>query len=282
MIRKSVSAGKMYPYDKAQLKDTISSLFGEEPCVKASKDVVCGVCPHAGYIYSGRTAAHFYSSLAQGMPSRFIVVGPNHYGIGSAIALMNDGSWETPLGEIPIDTALADKILDSSELISNDPYAHSEESSLEVQLPFLQSLRDDITFVPISLNLQDLDSAIEVAQAIKNSAKDNVGIIASSDLVHFGNSYGYVPFVGKESETLEWIERNDRQVLTMIVEKDVDGLYDFIASLNYTMCGYGPVAAAMIVASNFRLEGSMLNYATSYDVSKDSELVVGYGSVIFR
>ena len=87
---------------------------------------------------------------------------------------------------------------------------------------------------------------------------------------------------GTEAEMSEWVERNDRQVLTMIVEKDIDGLYDFIANLNYTMCGYGPSAAALLVAAQFGLEGTVLDYTNSYMVTGDADLIVGYGSVIFR
>lgn len=286
MIRKSVAAGGFYPYDPTLLKRELTSFFeingSQDVSVNRSDDIVCGVCPHAGYTYSGKTASMFYKELADAMPNRFILVGPNHYGLGPKVAVMDEGSWETPLGQMPVDTELASAILDESDYLSPDEHAHRQEHSIEVQLPFLQYLRDDISFVPISMNTQDLDSAIEVAQAIKNSVEGNVGVIASSDLVHYGASFGYKPVRGSDSEILEWIERNDRQVLTMIVEKDVDGLYDFISGLNYTMCGYGPSAVTMILASNFGLDGTVLDYTNSYSHSKNTDLVVGYGSVIFR
>lgn len=287
MKRRSAAAGGFYPGDEHALESMVQSLFESagHPSLAAvpSKGIVCGICPHAGYPYSGKTAAHFYGELASAMPDRVILLGPNHTGMGRApLSIMTEGFWHTPLGDVPVDGDLAERLLSQSETISADETAHAMEHSIEVQLPFLQYLRKDISIVPIALNVQDLDSAIEVSQAIKNSCEDNVAVIASSDLVHFGKRYGYAPVSGTAEEMAEWVERNDRQVLTMIVEKDVDGLYDFIASLNYTMCGYGPSAAAMLVAAQFGLEGTVLNYTNSYKITGDADLIVGYGSVIFR
>ncbi|MHC1604873.1 MAG: AmmeMemoRadiSam system protein B [Candidatus Methanofastidiosia archaeon] len=286
MIRRSVAAGSFYPYDTKTLAATIENFFvknfGQKTVIKKDKTVVCGLCPHAGYLYSGSTASHFYHELANNMPNRFIIIGPNHTGRGSPIALMDKGEWQTPLGTATIDNKLASKIISNSEIIDIDHRAHEYEHSIEIQLPFLQYLRKDITFVPLSLGMQDLDSVIDVAQAINKTIKEDVGVIASSDLVHFGRNYRYAPFVGDEKETLEWIEKHDRQVLSFVVEKDVEGLYDFLSNLDYTMCGYGPASVAMLVSSNFDLEGKVLNYSTSYDVSHDSGTVVGYGAVIFR
>ncbi len=287
MNRRSAAAGGFYPDDKEALTKMVHALFESagypRPSAVPSRDIVCGVCPHAGYPYSGGTAAHFYGELSKGMPDRIILLGPNHTGMGRApLSIMTEGSWHTPLGDVPIDEGLAAEILSQSETIGNDESAHAMEHSIEVQLPFLQTLRDDISIVPIALNVQDLDSAIEVAQAIRNSCTDDVAVIASSDLVHFGKRYGYAPVSGTIPEMTEWVERNDRQVLTMIVEKDIDGLYDFIANLNYTMCGYGPSAAVMLVAAQFGLEGTVLDYTNSFKVTGDADLIVGYGSVIFR
>jgi len=286
MIRESVAAGGFYPATATEIKELIGKYMAKTSDgpikIKKEKSIACGLSPHAGYLYSGKTAARFYSSLAEGMPSRYIVIGPNHTGWGDPISIMDEGEWETPLGKVPIDSELASSLLEHSDLISNDHKAHKMEHSVEVQLPFLQYLRDDITFVPMCLRLQDLESVIEVSQAIRESVDDNVCVIASSDLVHFGSRYGYRPFIGNERETIEWIERNDRQVLAMVEARDVDGMYDFISNLNYTMCGYGAAGIAMLVATQFGLAGKILDYTTSYEASGDFNLVVGYGSVIFR
>jgi AmmeMemoRadiSam system protein B len=241
MIRRSAAAGGFYPGDAQELRTMLAELFEAagfpSPRTAHSDGIVCGVCPHAGYPYSGITAAHFYGELAKGMPSRVILLGPNHTGMGRApLSIVTAGKWHTPLGDVPIDEGLANEILSQSETIGADESAHAMEHSIEVQIPFLQALRDDISIVPIALNVQDLDSAIEISQAIRNSCDENVAVIASSDLVHFGKRYGYAPVTGSVTEMADWVERNDRQVLTMIVEKDIDGLYDFIAGLNYTMC----------------------------------------------
>jgi len=285
MIRESVAAGGFYPASTSEIQSMLHSYMSDildgPIVVNKGKGVSCGLSPHAGYYYSGRTAAHFYANLAKDMPDRFIVIGPNHMGLGDPISIMKEGEWRTPMGKLPIDGELASALMESSDLISDDPRAHSREHSIEVQLPFLQYLRDDVSFVPMCLGLQDLDTVIEVSQAIKNAVDEDVCVIASSDLVHFGAAYGYMPFRGSERETIDWIERNDRQILNMVEQKDVDGLYDFIANLNYTMCGYGGTAIAMLIANQFGLTGKILDYSTSYDRSGDPNVVVGYGSVIF-
>jgi len=286
MIRESVAAGGFYPATASEIENMLDKLLSDivdlPIAVKRGNGVACGLSPHAGYYYSGKTAAHLYARLAEDMPDRFIVIGPNHTGWGDPVALMARGEWKTPMGSIPIDEDLAISIMEGSDLISDDARAHQMEHSVEVQLPFIQYLRKDISFVPITLRLQDLDTAIEVSQAIKGAVDDNVCVIASSDLVHFGSAYGYMPFSGNESETIDWIERNDRQVLNMVEQKDVDGLYDFVSNLNYTMCGYGAAAVSMLIASQFGLGGEILDYTTSYAKSGDPNVVVGYGSVIYR
>ncbi|MCC7568192.1 MAG: AmmeMemoRadiSam system protein B [Candidatus Methanofastidiosa archaeon] len=286
MNRRSAAAGTFYPGSDASLAAMVDGLFAEAGYGRPAKPgsgMVCGVCPHAGYPYSGPMAVRFYGELATAMPSRVILLGPNHTGRGRApLSIMTEGSWHTPLGDVPIDSALATAILGNAETMADDPAAHAMEHSLEVQLPFLQRLGRAFSIVPIALNIQDLDSAIEVSRAIRTSCSDDVAVIASSDLVHFGQRYGYAPVSGTTGEIIEWVERNDRQVLTMIVEKDVDGLYDFIATLNYTMCGYGPCAAVMLLAAHFGLEGTVLGYTNSYQRTGDPDLIVGYGSVLFR
>jgi len=286
MIRESVAAGGFYPATSSEIRGMLNgylSDMGIAPgSVKRGRGIACGLSPHAGYYYSGRTAASFYAALAEDMPDRFIIIGPNHTGLGDPISLMREGEWRTPMGSLPIDEDLASALLESSDLISDDISAHQMEHSIEVQLPFIQYFSDDVSFVPICLGLQDLDSVIEVSQAIKASVDDNVCVIASSDLVHFGAAYGYRPFSGSEGETIDWIERNDRQVLNMVEQKDVDGLYDFIANLNYTMCGYGAAAISTLMADQFDLKGRILDYTTSYEKSRDPNVVVGYGSIIFR
>jgi AmmeMemoRadiSam system protein B len=183
------------------------------------------LCPHAGYVYSGKTQAHSYYYMSSSPPETFVILGPNHTGLGLPVALMDKGSWETPFGEIKINEELASKIIEKSGFVGVDSAAHKYEHSIEVQLPFLQYIKKDATFVPICMGIQDKETAVEIGKAIAKSSKESLGVIASSDLVHYGSRFGYNPLRGNKEETLSWIEKNDMEILKMAENFDIEGLW---------------------------------------------------------
>lgn len=219
------------------------------------------VAPHAGYVYSGPVAAHAYLTLADsGLPSTFVILGPNHTGHGSGVAITTE-TFRTPLGDVPVNDQIAKKLVGG--IIDNDPAAHRYEHSIEVQLPFLQYIRSEIDFVPICMSFQDYETAVEVGRAIAQATEgiDNV-IIASTDLSH------YVPPARAAQQ--------DRKVIDLVVEGDAKKLVQTVCDQNISMCGYGPVAA-MLEATHGR--GRLLKYATSGDVEPMAE-VVGYAAMV--
>ena len=185
MYRPPYVAGSFYPGDKSALKKMIEKFMEE-----AKKNIdffdegkYAGVlCPHAGYVFSGKTQAHSYYYLSNSPPETFVILGPNHTGLGLPVALMDKGSWETPFGEIKINEELASKIVEKSGFVGIDSSAHKYEHSIEVQLPFLQYIKKDATFVPICMGIQDKETAVEIGKAIAKSTKEPLGVIASSDL----------------------------------------------------------------------------------------------------
>ena len=278
-IRRPTQAGMFYAGNPEDLKKQIEECFlhklgpGKIPKVveDGPRKIVGLVCPHAGYIYSGPVAAHAYHRLAlDGKPEVFVIIGPNHMGYGSAIALMNEGVWRTPLGDVEIDYEIASKILRVSELIDIDETAHKYEHSIEVQLPFLQYLYGSkFRFVPIAFLMQDLKSSQEVGKALAKALKGrNSVIIASTDMTHY--------------EPHEQASRKDRLALSAVEKMNEEEFYSVIESYRISACGYGPVAA-LIVAS--RLLGAkkaeILCYKTSGDVVGDYSSVVGYASACF-
>lgn len=286
MYRPPYVAGSFYPGDKSALKKMIEKFMGE-----AKKDIdfidegrYAGVlCPHAGYVYSGKTQAHSYYYLSNSPPETFVILGPNHTGRGLPVALMDKGLWETPFGEIKINEELASKIIEKSGFIGVDSSAHKYEHSIEVQLPFLQYIKKDITFVPICMGIQDKETALEIGKAIAKSSKEPLGVIASSDLVHYGSRFGYNPLKGNKEETLSWIKKNDMEILKMAENFDIDGLYQFIESKDYTACGYGPLSAMLSSMKELGAKKArILDYSNSYETSGDYSAVVGYGSVGIR
>lgn len=229
------------------------------------------IVPHAGYIYSGPIAAHSYSKLAEeGKPEVFIIIGPNHTGMGSAVAIMDRGIWETPLGEAEIDSKFAREIMRNSSYIDSDPSAHMYEHSIEVQLPFLHYLfGSKISFIPIILMLQTPEIAKDIADAIIK-ASEKLGrdyvFIASTDWTHY--------------EPHEVAIKKDSSALRMVSNVDPEGLYRTIKEMNISTCGYGAVMALLYIARSLGVKkADILKYATSGDITGDKAAVVGYAAV---
>jgi AmmeMemoRadiSam system protein B len=223
-------------------------------------------------MYSGYVAANAYYELAQdGKPDTVVILGPNHTGYGSAIALMNEGFWRTPLGDVEIDGETADRIVQETRFVDVDDLAHRFEHSIEVQLPFLQYLYgSDFKFVPICFQMQDLNSAVEVGKALAEVLPNkNAAVIASSDMTHY--------------EPQRNAAAKDMLALKAVEAMDEKRFYSIIETQNVTACGYGPIAAVMAAAKGLGAkEAKLLCYKSSGDVTGDYSSVVGYAAVIFK
>ena len=279
-IRRPYVAGTFYEGNAESLKQQVERCFLHKfgpqkmPKVNASgpRKLIGLICPHAGYAYSGPVAANAYYKLAQdGRPDTVVIMGPNHTGYGSAIALMNDGFWRTPFGDVEIDGETADQIVSETRLVDTDDSAHRFEHSIEVQLPFLQYLYDsEFKFVPICFLMQDLQSAIEVGKAlIEVLATKNAVVIASSDLTH------YEPQAGAE--------RKDMAALKAVQALDEKLLFSTIEEQNISACGYGPITALITFAKGMGVkDAKLLSHRTSGDIINDYSSVVGYAAVSFQ
>jgi len=284
MIRKAVAAGRFYEGNSTALKEQITECFLDErgpgimPEIGAGEGRIKGyVVPHAGYVFSGAIAAHSYAELAKdGFSDKFIVVGPNHTGFGADVALMLEGEWETPLGLIPIDREIADNMVGG--IVSDDAMAHLYEHSIEVQLPFLQFLSNDFSFVPVCMKMQDYETALLLGKKLADE-KDAI-LIASSDFSHVGMDYGQLPPAGVGVN--EWASMQDKKAIDAILSMDVKKFMEVVAANNISMCGYGCVAAVMVAAKKRGAKKArLLKYSTSYDVYP-SESCVGYGAIVFE
>ena len=282
MLRKPAVAGMFYPDDSEELVKTIEDCFlhsfgpGKIPDIESfeGNDYPVNVMvPHAGFQYSGTIAAHSYCELAKnGFPEVFIIIGPNHTGLGSEVSVFNKGELITPLGNIQVDEEFADTLISFSDFASADFAAHMREHSIEVQLPFLQYFSNDFKIVPVVLGSQTISAANDLAAAILK-AGEKLGksycVIASSDLSHFN--------------TQERANKVDGFVLEDIENMDEFKLLEEIIQYNITMCGYGPVMTTMILSKMCGKNTSeILAYKTSGDISGDLSSVVGYASGIFK
>ena len=270
-MRRPTVAGTFYAGDERSLRNQIESCFlgplgpGKLPEAGPGKRrILGGIAPHAGYAFSGMVAAHLYSRIAEdGIPKTFVILGPNHTGRGSGLAVTTE-DFETPLGIAKVDRELAKAI--RKDLVDEDAEAHRGEHSIEVQLPFLQYLSPNVSFVPICMGFQDYEAAVSVGKTIRDAAKDkDVVVIASTDMSHY---------VSKETA-----KRKDGIALEAIKAMDPKRLYEVVRDEDMSMCGYGPVMATLTACAGGK--ATLLKYATSGDVQPMRD-VVGYASVVIQ
>lgn len=265
MIRPAVVAGQFYPAQADQLQEMIRGMVDE---TAEQEEVIGLVLPHAGYIYSGPVAGATVSKAR--FKDTFIILGPNHTGLGKPLSIMTEGSWETPLGKVEIDAELAGRVLAASQHLEEDAEAHSREHSIEVQLPFLQYFKKDVKIVPICLARYSAsvfkEIGGEIARAVKESGREVV-ILASSDMTHY--------------ESQQSAQRKDARAIAAILELNEDQLLDSIEELNISMCGYAPVVALISAAKELGVNRTdLVRYQTSGDVIGDYSSVVGYAGII--
>jgi len=276
-IRYAKYAGSFYAGSKSSLERQIEECFKHRfgpgkipvPSKEGPRKIVGLICPHAGYMYSGPVAANAYYQLAlDGQADVFVILGPNHQGVGSGVAIMNRGFWRTPLGDVEIDAEVAESILRNSDIIDVDDSAHAYEHSIEVQLPFLQYVfGSSFKFVPICFLMQDLETSREVGQALAEALKDrNAVIVASTDMTHY--------------EPHDRACEKDREAINAILQLNESLFYSILESRNVTACGYGPVAALITAAKKLGAErAELLSYKTSGDITGDKSAVVGYAAI---
>jgi hypothetical protein len=285
-----------YPGDRAGLRSVIEKSYlskqgpGVLPKVdeKGSRRIIAGVSPHAGYIYSGPVAASLYYKFGlDGVPKTFVLVGPVH-GYGAGIGIMKRGAWRTPLGDVQIDEEYSEALLKQADVIADDPSVHENEHSLEVQLPFLQSLYGDrLRISPIATALDDLETCTEVGRAIAEAARKldkDIAIIASTDMTHYGFHYGYAP-VGMSpiEKVLSWIRNTDGEAIKAISMLDEKRLLTVVREKQMTMCGYAPVAITIVAAKELGVtKAEVAKYATSYDTQGSTDAIVGYCSMTMQ
>jgi AmmeMemoRadiSam system protein B len=267
MIRPPAVAGRFYTADARELARQIKELCSNG---KEKTAALGCVVPHAGYMYSGQVAGAVYSALQ--IPAKCILVGPRHFPRGEAMAILTEGSWQTPFGEAQIDSALAGELAKACPLLREDAIAHEREHSLEVQLPFLQRMGKDVRFVPVLLGTDVYThlEALGIAMAkVVAEQREPVLIIASSDMNHYENDVA--------------TRVKDKLAIDKILALDARGLYDTVRAEGITMCGYTATVAMLAAIKKLgATEATLIRYATSGDVTGDREEVVGYAGIILR
>lgn len=274
-VRHPAVAGSFYPAEPEELENLIkdSLLFhplGPRGEALSFPSLLGGMVPHAGYLYSGPCAAHFYSALERDTAC-VILLGVNHRGRGSKAALSPARVWETPLGEVVVDQDLMELIKTQVSFLREDERAHNEEHSLEVQLPFLQRVLGGFSFLPVSLSHLSVDECRKLGEAVariyeaNRSAGKKTVLIASSDLSHYLSP--------------EETEKLDRMVLEQVLALDPEGLLRIVEERQISMCGVFPTAVFLFAARALAAKRArLLKHCHSGDAMPMRQ-VVGYASV---
>jgi AmmeMemoRadiSam system protein B len=263
-IRPTAVAGTFYPGEPGELDRALAALIPKEA---PRHDLLACISPHAGYLYSGAVAGRLFAHLR--LPRRVVVIGPNHTGAGAHIAVAPHASWNTPFGDLPVDTELARMLIEAVPVAELDPRAHGREHSIEVQLPFLMRRRADLVVLPVCLKRLSADDCLElgaILAGIIRELDEPVGIVASSDMSHF------LP--------ADVARTQDHLAIDAALDRDPAGLYRVVHQNRISMCGVIPATVALAAANRLGAEGAhLVDYATSGDVTGDASSVVGYAGV---
>ena len=268
-IRNPILAGTWYPGDSNSLQKSIRNFLESVSPTEPNGNIIAIIVPHAGHLYSGRVAAHAYKLIKNKIFDRVIMIGPSHRFAFRGVSVNLQSGYRIPLGTVPVDKVLAEKIIHTSPQIRWVPQAHAQEHSLEIQIPFLQTVLKNFKIIPIVMGQQDLQTSAALAASLTKiiSPSEKTLLLASTDLSHY---HDYNKALKLDSTFISYIKSNDPI-----------GLAKAINAGKCEACGFGPVMTVMMTAQKLKAERTViLNYANSGDVTGDHSSVVGYASAV--
>jgi len=264
-LRMPVVAGQFYPADARALRRDLERYVG----VREPRPVLGGLCPHAGYMYSGATAGALFAAMD--VPATVFLLGPKHQAGGADYAVWAAGAWRTPLGDAPVDEEAAAALLAACPLLVADQEAHRQEHSLEVIVPFVQYANPAAAIVPVAvapLPPRELRALGEGLAAAVAPRRQRTLVVVSSDMTHY--------------EAAASAARKDELALERLRALDAEGLVAVVHEHRITMCGVWPAAAALVAFRALGAAGgSVVKYTNSGETSGDFHQVVGYAAVTF-
>ncbi len=266
-VRPATVAGYFYPADPVKLSKDISLMLERNKPKHRFKKIFGIVSPHAGYVYSGSTAAHAYN-LVKGLNyKRVIVISPSHSEYFPGVCVFEGDAYETPLGILEVDKEFSEKLTKNNSIIFSGFEGHRKEHALEVQLPFLQSVLNDFKIVPVVMGDQTKSIVDALANRLAEVADEETLIVASSDMSHFHSKSG--------------ADKLDSIVEKRINSFDFENLQKDIDLRNCEACGGGPIIALLKSAALKNIKHStVLHRSDSGDITGDSDGVVGYLSAV--
>lgn len=285
-VRMPVVAGRFYEGSAGALTQAAREALGTFRPPPGLGVPIGGVVPHAGWVFSGPTAAKVFATLAErAAPSTYVLFGAvHHYGVAKP-SLYPSGCWSTPLGRVAVDETLAAGVLkEAGGLIVSSAAAHDEEHSIEVQLPFIQTFSPQAAIVPIAV--PPGEEAVAVGEAVAAALRKHESravVVASTDLTHYGMGYG-LSFRGSPAEAMAWMRENDRRIIQLALDLNAEEIVPE-SEKRHNACGAGAMAAAVSVARALGAKrGVLLEYTISADVMQDPapDRAVGYAGIVFE
>ena len=285
-LRRAYRAGSFYPADDASCRQELQQCFGNYQPPDEPKTARAGIVPHAGWVFSGATAAKVFTSIRRkAAPETFLIFGAVHvWGMGQKASLFDGGAWETPCGTIAIDEDLAQAVLEAApEDVQADRNSHAGEHSIEVQIPFIQYLFPEAEILPIMINPSE--QAVQLGQKIGEllrTQKKEVCVLGSTDLTHYGPRFGFTPY-GIGDKSVAPMKENDRTLIELATSmKAAEVIRE--AEQHRNACGAGAIAATVAAAQALGADrGYLLEHITSQDVMPDRPAsdFVGYAGILF-
>jgi MEMO1 family protein len=267
MKRLPAVAGQFYDANAVRLKNQVGQYIIKNT---EREKAIAILSPHAGLMYSGPVAGAVYSAIR--FPKTFILLGPNHTGLGPPLSIMSSGEWEIPSATFEVDEELGSRIKVKVPLIVEDTQAHRYEHSLEVQLPFIAYFSDECRILPISIMRASLEECAAAGKGIAEAVREaqyDVVIVASSDMSHY------------EPDAVA--RKLDNLAMKEVLDLNPEGLYSVVLRERISMCGFIPATVMLYAALGLGAGGArLIKYSTSGEVSGDFDRVVGYAGIIIK
>ena len=277
-VREPAVAGRFYPDSKTELTKKINSYLDKALIESLPGKPVAIISPHAGYQYSGAVAAYGFKAIKDYKYKRVIILAPSHYSRYRGASILDVDAYKTPLGLVNLNSGICNNLVNNPPFIGTFKNAHKREHSLEVQLPFLQTvLGDDFELIPVLISRLNSEEVDFIADKLRPLIDEDTLIVVSSDFTHYGHGYDYVPF---KKDVEANIRKLDHGAIERILALDLDGFFRYKGATGITACGFMPISVMMkILPSN--VQGKVLNYDTSGNILDDFNTSVSYASIIF-
>jgi AmmeMemoRadiSam system protein B len=273
-------AGSWYQGSPAGLERQTSALLDSADVPAIAGAPVGVIVPHAGYQYSGATAAVAYRSVRGRPYRRAVILAPSHHSRFRGAATLDVDAFATPLGEIPVDRAALELIADQP-LVREDARPYRDEHAIEIQLPLLQRVLPAVAIVPLLVGGLESSDLADFATVLARLAGHETLFVVSSDFTHYGSSFGYLPFPPAGAEPVrKQLRELDMGAINCVVAGDVGAFLRYVTETGATICGREPVAAFLTWGGR-SLSGSLLAYTTSLDLTGDFEHSVSYAAIAF-